>query len=391
MANGVETRGEKIRIYFNWESEKRRESLGLKSTPENIAYAEAKVAQINYEIKIGTFDYAQHFPKSRVIAKNTLGHYIDIWLDLKKQELADSTFVCYHGIINRYIRPKFAAKSPTAIDQLDIKLWMRKDLSTLASKTIKEALALLKQIFALYRTRHLNTIDPTAGLTITLPDDRDPDPFTLDEIRLITNTEPFDDREQELNLVQFLLWSGPRISEAIALAWEDVDLEKGRVNFKRARVRNYKCTKTKRSTHGHELISPALEALERQYKITGNLLAQNINVVQRDNRTIQTEKVRFVFLNTKTKSAHISCKSLRKHFFSGHLSNTGVRYRGPGQCRHTYISQMLTARMDLQWISKQTGTSVEMIRRKYGKWIEEDAPDMITLAEKRLGITTKHR
>ena len=42
--------------------------------------------------------------------------------------------------------------------------------------------------------------------------------------------------------------------------------------------------------------------------------------------------------------------------------------------------------MDLLWISKQIGTSVEMIRRKYGKWIEEDTPDMISLAEKRLGI-----
>lgn len=61
-------------------------------------------------------------------------------------------------------------------------------------------------------------------------------------------------------------------------------------------------------------------------------------------------------------------------------------YRGPGQCRHTYISQMLTAGMPVEWISKQTGTSPEMIRRRYGKWIDDDAADMVGLAEKKLGL-----
>jgi len=47
---------------------------------------------------------------------------------------------------------------------------------------------------------------------------------------------------------------------------------------------------------------------------------------------------------------------------------------------------MLTADMPIQWISSQTGTSVEMIRRRYGKWINDDAKSMIEKAEKQLGF-----
>lgn len=44
------------------------------------------------------------------------------------------------------------------------------------------------------------------------------------------------------------------------------------------------------------------------------------------------------------------------------------------------ISQMLTIDMPVEWISKQTDTSPDMIRRRYGKWID-DAADTIKQAE----------
>lgn len=94
MANGIEKHGNKLRIYFYFEGEKCREPLNLSATPENIVYGEAKAAQINHEIKNGTFDYAYHFPKSIRVAQNTLAHYIDIWLDLKKTGI--SSIHVYH-------------------------------------------------------------------------------------------------------------------------------------------------------------------------------------------------------------------------------------------------------------------------------------------------------
>lgn len=43
--------------------------------------------------------------------------------------------------------------------------------------------------------------------------------------------------------------------------------------------------------------------------------------------------------------------------------------------------------MPMEWIAKSMGhSSTEMIRRKYGKWIDEDADDWVKIAEKKLNL-----
>ena len=67
----------------------------------------------------------------------------------------------------------------------------------------------------------------------------------------------------------------------------------------------------------------------------------------------------------------------------GHLLAAGVRYRGPGQCRHTYASQLLTTGIaSIDWIAEQMGhTNGNMIRQHYGTWINEDGPDVVGMLQ----------
>lgn len=60
----------------------------------------------------------------------------------------------------------------------------------------------------------------------------------------------------------------------------------------------------------------------------------------------------------------------------------------PNNCRHTYASQMLsTGVVPLDWIADQMGhTSTAMIWKHYGKWINEDGPDMVGLLEHALRL-----
>lgn len=387
MPNGVEIRGKKMRVYFNYQGEKCREMLTLAPTDENIAYAERMVAQINHEIRNGAFNYARHFPESKRLQNNTIGHYVDLLLEIKKNQVANSSYKFYTGIANRYIQPKFKNRQIDSIDYIELEKWRGNELNHLRSKTIKDIISFLRMVYALHRKRHPLTTDPTNGLVVKLPDDEEPDPFTRDEIKKIIEADP-GKKTQELQLIKFNIWTGPRVSESIALAWEDViDLDKGLIYFKRARVGTvFKATKTKRSKRVIELLQPAREALQEQWKITGDLAATEVDVIGRDNRSIKKEKLRFVFLNTHTGQHHSTGDFVRKKFFKPHLERAEVRYRGMNQCRHTFISQMLTANMPLQWISKQVGTSEEMIRRRYGKWIDEDATSMISIAENRLNL-----
>src|SRR5450830_1942654 len=99
---------------------------------------------------------------------------------------------------------------------------------------------------------------------------------------------------------------------------------------------------------------------------------------ERDNKTVRKHTLHFVFLNSKSGLPHVSDFVVRDRFFKAHLKAAGVRYRGPGQCRHTYASQLLTTGIaSIDWIAEQMGhTNGNMIRQHYGTWINEDGPDV---------------
>jgi integrase len=385
MAKGVEPRYGKLRLYFTFDGKLRRELTDLDDTPENIAYAQRMVENIKHEIKAGSFDYSRYFPNSKELAENSIGHYARLWLDLKKSQVAASTFYGYSTCVDRIVN-KFDARHAEAVDYIEIERWITEDMGHLASKTIKETIAVLRQIYALYQTRNRKAWDPTTGVRVRLPDQDDPDPFNRAEIEAMLKFPTH--RVQDINLIEFMLWSGPRVSEAIALAWEDVDLKAGVVKYRRAAVRKaYKSTKTRRSNRKTELLKPALEALVRQWAITGNMPPIEIEVLERDNRTIRREKIHPVFRQAKSDLPYTSDFVLRDRFFMDHLRKAGIRPRGPGNCRHTFISQCLTAGLPVKWIADQVGhTTPSMIYRRYGKWITADADDVRKLAESRLGF-----
>ena len=192
-------------------------------------------------------------------------------------------------------------------------------------------------------------------------------------------------------MVGFAFWSGLRISELIALAWEDIDLKTGTVKVCRARVNGcYKQTKTKRSTREVELIDPAIQWLQVQHPFTERLDTRRLKVMSRDNKKTFSEDVRLVFLNSNTHRPHQSDGTVRNNFWRAHLKKAQVRYRGPNTARHTFISQLLTAGIAKEWIIRQVGhTSTRMIDEHYGKWISADATGMAQFVSERLGVSKR--
>ncbi|SFT54670.1 Arm DNA-binding domain-containing protein [Halomonas saccharevitans] len=388
MADGVEVRGNTVRVYFRWQGDLCREPLPGSATERNIEHARRLATIINYEIEAGTFDYARHFPESKRLHESRFGYYLDLWLAIKENELAYSSFRGIKSKAETHVRPRWGGEQADAIDHIELQDWIQKDLAKhLSNKTIKEIVSIMRQTFRLYATRNKKAFDPTLGITIRLPDDEDPDPFSRSEIDKILTTPT--KRVQELNLIQFALYDGPRISEAQALAWEDVlDVEKGIIRYRRAVVRGrFKVTKTKRSTRVHHLLKPAREALQEQYALTGKLPAQPYEIVDRDNRTVRKEKLRLVFLNSQSGKPFYE-NAIRQRFWKTHLEKAGVRYRSPNQCRHTFISQMLSLGVvPLHWISNHVGHStINMIQRRYGKWIKSDGQDVPSMIEKLLEL-----
>lgn len=383
---GVEVHRGKLRVYFQYQDEKCREPFGP-DTPENRERAKAFSQVLDYELSAGTFDYARHFPNSRRVARNTFGHYLEAWLTSKEREVAASSIRSYRNKARKHLEPKWGHRQIHAIEHVEIRDWIADELNYLASKTIKEVVAILSQVFELYVASAKATYNPAAGIVVRLPDAQDPDPFTLEEIERITSTPTH--RPQPMNLMRFMMWDGARLSEAIALCWEDVeDLESGMIRYRHALVEGgWKVTKTKRSNRRHRLLKPAREALLEQHALTGHLAPISVEIIDRDNRTKRKRKVRPVFLNDHGRPFSGDL-SIREKFWRAHLERAGVRYRGPGNARHTFISQMLsTGLVPIHWIADHVGhSSIQMIQQRYGKWIHADGPDIHEAVEKLLDL-----
>lgn len=384
MPDGYEIHGNSVRVYFYWEGELCKEKIG-KKTSKTIDQAKRLSQIIRYEIDEGTFDYSRHFPESSKVQKTTFAHYLELLLSIKKNQIAESSYRGIKQKSDKHISPFWGGHHIEKIDHIDIQDWIQNKLSVdLGNKTIKEIISIMNQVFKLYSTRNKKAFNPTDGIRIALPDKPDPDPFTRKEMDKIFSTPT--KRVQELNLMRFAMWDGPRISEILALAWEDVvSIEKGVIRYQRAKVLgNYKVTKTRRSTRTHTILKPAREALQEQFKLTGHLKPIEIEVTDRDNRTVRKQKIRPVFLNSQSLKPHAGDQDIRERFWETHLKKAEVRYRAPSQSRHTFISQMLsTGIVPLHWIANHVGhTTIEQIQKTYGKWIKSDGADIHSAVEK---------
>ena len=383
MANGVEARGNSVRVYFRFNGELCRERIPGGNTAANRKHAERLVNIIEYEIQTGTFNYSRHFPNSAKLVENTFGHYLDLWLKIKSNNVAATSYRGYSNKAEVHVRPRWGKVQIEQIDHLDLQGWVQDTLSKkLSNKTIRDIISNVRQVFRLYRTRMKVAHDPTEGLFVRLPDPEVPDPFTRAEIRQILEAPTA--RTQELFMVQFMIWAGPRVSETIALAWEDVDLKQGTVTFRRSKVRGaYRVTKTRRSTRKVRLLEPAWDALRKIDAMNQKKKPETVDIVERDNKTVRKHTLHFVFLNSKSGLPHANDFVVRDRFFKAHLMAAGVRYRGPGQCRHTYASQLLTTGVvSIDWIAEQMGhTNGNMIRQHYGTWINEDGPDVVGMLQ----------
>jgi len=385
-----------LTIDFSYRGIRCRESLkGLVVNKANRKFAERKLAVIELEITLGTFNYANHFPDSKraillgitKVKDKLLGDAVDEWLAIQGTKISHSTMINYKSKVKTYIKPAFAVQPMSQITQSAIETWIAVDLAHLKNKTINEALIIMRAIF---KTAKADKIIPDSPLefidNLKVVTD-EPDPFTKDEINRILSTPT--NRIQEINMIEFNFWSGLRLSELIALGWDDIDQINWTAKIHLAKVNGkFKKTKTERAERTIELLKPAIDAIKKQISFTYMFPSIKIEVTQRDIKTVKIIDWRPVFLNSNTQEPHASDIAIRTRFWTAHLKRAKVRYRAPKNTRHTYASQLLsTGTISKDWIAKQMGhTSTKMIDKHYAKWIPEDAPPMAKMANKALGF-----
>lgn len=201
---------------------------------------------------------------------------------------------------------------------------------------------------------------------------RDPDPLLPSEYAEFINAVPV----HTVLLWKLAIHAGLRHGELCALAWEDVDLDKGEIRI----IRNitnkgiFVQPKTDAGIRTVTLLAPALEALREQFHNTGALAKTEIIYHHREYGKTEPQKLRFVFIPpalSRKKAGHYFKTSLEYSWGQG-IKKAGLRYRVPYQSRHTFACWALTAGANPSFIAEQMGhENARMVYEVYSKWIRE--------------------
>lgn len=354
-----------IQITFTYQGVECRERLKLQPTAANLKRAEQHRSAILHAIEQGTFDYSVTFPESKnrfrfvksPEALRSTQHYLEGWIEAKRRQIKASTWVEYDRVVRHMLIPKFGTTPLAELTRAQVKSW----LVTLevTNKRLANIQSVLRSALHDAVIDEILDVNPLANYTYknreTLKEDDDVDPFTADEQRIILEKA----EGQFRNLIQFALWTGLRTSELVGLDWDDVDLAGGVLRISRVKTqksKEFEPPKTKGSARTLRLLTGAREALVAQKQHT---LLKGAEVFQ-DPRHLERWKGDQPIRNMWLKL----------------LTVAEVRYRRPYQTRHTFASMMLSTGEDPWWVANYMGhTDTNMIRRRYGRWMPDAAPE----------------
>lgn len=343
---------------------------------------QARVSRDGQEFSIGTFPTKKQaqIEASKVEERiyyglslndrNLLFEEVAItWLEHKRNNVKDQTYVQLESVLRLHIMPFFERKRMMRISRADISKWMQtyadyknNDGSPKYKHgTRTKHLSVLKDIFY-YATHEMEVLekDPTRRLTAPIQDNLGKDDeikyFSLEELnQLLDYMETYEhQRFKEYRLYYMLMYfmsqSGLRISEALALRWSD--LKGNRLTIERQTVRddNNKVQigtlKTKSSYRKIQLEQEVLDELER-FRETQEKMIEEYEGFTRSKDGI-------IFQNFK--GGYLT-PSIVRESIQEYCELAGVEYKGTHGFRHTHAVLLLEAGLSLKAISKRLGHS----------------------------------
>ena len=200
-------------------------------------------------------------------------------------------------------------------------------------------------------------------------------PFSQNEINKVVEKC---NHLQHKNAILTLVYTGIRLGELCAIAWEDVDFENERILIRRSADSERLLKTTKTDTERYvDLLPPALDALKAQALLTFGYPTKEYDIELPD-KTFRTETIRFVFnpkaVRQKRNGGYDYCgKRTFPKIWERACHDAGVPYRNIHQLRHTYASWLITyANVNLSYLAKQMGhANINTIIEVYGKWLDK--------------------
>jgi integrase len=252
------------------------------------------------------------------------------------------------------------------IDELttfELRTWINSLAAELAPKSVRNCVGVLSVVLGQAHLDGLVASNPLTPIKLRtlLPrkkknnEEDGIDPFNNIEISAILSACK---TVEERALFQFAFASGLRTGELIALKWAHIDWLAGMV-----RVQD-------------NIISGEIGTIEKNTKTEADrdvpLLPAALLALQAIKPLSLLRQIGdFVFINPFDQRRWVDSHQIRKRWVVI-LKAAKVRYRNPYQTRHTFASHLLAGGEQELLVAKLLGhASVEMVRRHYGKYIQQ--------------------
>ncbi|EMM3426391.1 tyrosine-type recombinase/integrase [Klebsiella aerogenes] len=395
---GVENHGGKLRISFVHKGKRVRENLGVPDNAKNRRIASELRTSVLFDIKMGSFNYAQRFPSSPNLRRFgeekkevTVSELAEKWLDLKQMEISSNTFGRYQSAISCSVPILGGKKLVSSVLQEDVLLF-RKELLTgyhvfrqnqkkpikgRSVATVNTYMVIVAAMFEFAAANGYTHRNPFVGISVLKKSRPEPDPLSRDEfIRLIEACY----NQQTKNFWSLAVYTGMRHGELCGLAWEDIDLKAGTLTVRRnyTQQKEFTLPKTDAGTDRViHLIQPAIDVLRNQAELTRLSKQQRVEVKLREYGRKTIHACTFTFnpqLTDKTGKAgfHYAVSSINRTWESA-IKRAGVRRRNAYQSRHTYACWSLAVGANPNFIANQMGhANAQMVYNVYGAWMADN-------------------
>ncbi len=207
-------------------------------TPKGIKAASSLRDQVTSLNKLGLLDqdkYAELFPSSQTVVggKPTFGEYAQLWLD--SREITQGTHNNYKSASNLYWVPRLAM---VRVDLITTTLLLRiiADTEWTSANVKRNAITRLTTILGEATREGLLIKKPAEMIELPKRSRKEIAPFTLAEANTIIDKLYQHKQWPRLiyaALFEFMFFTGLRLSEALAVRWDVIDMEKRTVHIKR--------------------------------------------------------------------------------------------------------------------------------------------------------------
>jgi integrase len=355
MSVQVEEYKGRLRLRWRCAGERYCLSPGLDADNKtNWAIAQMKAAEIEQDMARGIFDptLAKYKMQTKVARTEVMGA-VELWQkyvqEVKTPQLPKNSLEKYKGLtghLQSFFQTKAAAKL-SGEQALAFRQWLSERNQP---GTVRERIIMLKAAWKWAIQKKWLSENPWDTLPpMRVGDKPKPKPFSPQEIgKILVAFRSSQYYAYYCDFVEFLLGSGCRPGEAIALRWRHVRDDFASVWIGESRTRGVLKT-TKNTKTGDVPLSNSLRQLLQRRKSS------------------KAKPDDLVF--PAARGGYIDDKSFRVRAWITCLEAAGVEYRKPYSCRSTLISYWLSQGEDPMVVAKYTRTSVKMIYEHYAGWI----------------------